>query len=344
MRLIARIVERLERKCVAGIRGHPRLAVFAGPTVILAAVMAGILLLPQRAETPKSTVEVYQAKLLQHVQSPGKDAWRQPAAVAVLDGQMFLLDTGNDRVLALDGHSGAERVLDGQPDGGPALKGAMAITSDGESLYVANSGAGQVLVLTPAGEVRKTIELEKVEESDTDRPRPIGIAVSSQGEFLVTDADNNRLLRYDADGRLVQVMGEGRRGAGTDGFNTPAGVALDRHGNAYVVDMLNGRVVELSPDGTFLRELGGLGDSGGTFSRPKDVALDDDGNIFVSDGLLAAVEVFGPDGRYLGFIGREKSSDPKSGSLFQAPAGLKIVGDRLYVVDRFAGLFVFRIN
>jgi len=343
MRLIVRIVERLQRKTVAAIRGHPRLAVFAGPTVILAAVMSGILLLPQRAEPPKATVEVYQAKLLKHMESPEEDAWRQPAAMAVLDGQVFLLDTGNNRILALNSDGEPERVLDGRPDGG-TLKGAMAIASDGEFLYVANSGARQVLVLTPAGNVTKTIDLEKVAESDTDRPRPISIAVSAQGELLVTDADNNRLLRYDADGRLLQVMGEGHRGAGTDAFSTPAGVALDSRGNAYVVDMLNGRVVELSPDGAFLRELGGLGDSGGTFSRPKDVALDHDGNIFVSDGLLAAVEVFSPDGRYLGFIGREKPNDPKSGSLFQAPAGLKIVGDRLYVVDRFAGLFVFRIN
>jgi len=93
-----------------------------------------------------------------------------------------------------------------------------------------------------------------------------------------------------------------------------------------------------------LRQLGELGDSGGTFSRPKDVALDADGNIYVSDGLLAAVEVFSPEGRYLGFIGREEPSDAKSVSLFQAPAGLKIVDDRLYVVDRFAGLFIFRIQ
>ena len=344
MHLIARILGRLQGQAVAAIRGHPRVAVFAGAAVILVVVVAGILLLPQRAETPKPTVEVYQAKLLQHVQSPGEDAWRQPAAVAVLGGQVFLLDTGNDRILALDDDGDVERVLGSPLDGGPALKGAMAIASDGEFLYVANSGASQVLVLTPAGEVTKTIELEKVEDSDTDRPRPISIAVSPQGDLLVTDADNNRLLRYDGNGRLLKVTGEGGRGAGTDGFNTPAGVALDDRGDAYVVDMLNGRVVELSPDGTFLRQLGELGDSGGTFSRPKDVALDAEGHIFVSDGLLAAVEVFSPDGRYLGFIGREEPGDPRSVSLFQAPAGLKIDGDRLYVVDRFAGLFVFRIN
>jgi len=344
MRPIVRVLEQLQGQTVAVVRRHPSLAVFAGAAMILVAVVAGVLFLPQRAETLRPTVEVYQAKLLQHVQSPEEDAWRQPAAVTVLDGQVFLLDTGNDRILALDGHGSVERVLDSRLDGGPALKGAMAIAADAQFLYVANSGARQVLVLTPAGQVTKTIELEKVQEGDTDSPRPIGIAVSPQGELLVTDADNSRLLRYDGDGRLLKVMGEGGRGAGTVGFNTPAGVALDDRGSAYVVDMLNGRVVELSPDGTFLRELGELGDSGGTFSRPKDVALDADGNIFVSDGLLAAVEVFSPDGRYLGFIGREKPGDPKSGSLFHAPAGLEIVGDRLYVVDRFAGLFVFRIN
>jgi len=344
MRGVSRILKRLQGQVVAAARRHPRLAVFTCLAVLLAAVLAGILVLPQRAETPNLTVEVYQAKLLKHMQSPEDDAWSQPAAVAVLDGQVFLLDTGNDRIVVLDGDGGVERVLDNRLDGRLVLEGAMAIASDGQFLYVANSGARQILVLTPAGEVTKSIELEKLEESDADRPRPLGIAVSPQGELLVTDADNNRLLRYDADGHLLKVTGEGRRGAGTNGFNTPVGVALDGLGNTYVVDMLNGRVVQLSPDGTFLRHLGELGDSGGTFSRPKDIALDADGNIYVSDGLLAAVEVFSPDGRYLGFIGREKPGDPKSGSLFQAPAGLEIVGDRLYVVDRFAGLFVFRIS
>jgi DNA-binding beta-propeller fold protein YncE len=344
MRRVARILQLLQGHVVAAARRHPRLAVFAGLAVLLAAVVAGILFLPQRAETPKPTVEVYPVKLLEHIQSPADDAWSQPAAVAVLDGHVFLLDTGNDRIVVLDGDGGVERVLDSRLDGRPVLEGAMAIASDGQFLYVANSGARDILVLTPAGHVTKSIELEKVEESDADRPRPLGIAVSPEGDLLVTDANNHRLLRYDRDGSLLQASGAGSREADTEGFNTPAGVALDGRGNAYVVDILNGRVVELSPGGTFLRELGELGDSGGTFSRPKDVALDADGNIYVSDGLLAAVEVFSPDGRYLGFIGREKPGDPKSGSLFQAPAGLEIVGDRLYVVDRFGGLFVFRIS
>jgi hypothetical protein len=73
------------------------------------------------------------------------------------------------------------------------------------------------------------------------------------------------------------------------------------------------------------------------------VAVDAGGNVYVSDSLLAAVQVFGPSGEYLGFIGREDPGDPRSKSLFTAP-GLSIAGDRLYVMDRFEGLFAFRLE
>jgi sugar lactone lactonase YvrE len=102
-------------------------------------------------------------------------------------------------------------------------------------------------------------------------------------------------------------------------------------------------VVKLSPDGEFIRDYGRLGGTAGTLSRPKGVAVDGAGRVFVSDGLLAAVEVFSPDGAYLGVIGRRDPADPTSGSLFQAPAGLWLDGDRLYVTDRFAGLVTFSL-
>jgi anti-sigma factor RsiW len=69
--------------------------------------------------------------------------------------------------------------------------------------------------------------------------------------------------------------------------------------------------------------------------------VDASGRVFVSDGLLAAVEVFAPDGTYLGLIGRRDPDDLSSESLFVAPAGLSLTGDRLLVTDRFAGLLAF---
>jgi len=51
---------------------------------------------------------------------------------------------------------------------------------------------------------------------------------------------------------------------------------------------------------------------------------------------------FAPDGTYVGMIGRRNPADPVSGSLFQAPAGLSLAGDTLWVVDLFRGLIALR--
>jgi len=303
-----------------------------------------VALLPRDLPGAELSARVYPARLARHLESPSADVlpsgtgWNQPSDIAALGGRWFVLDTGNDRILELDGEGAVLHVLDQSRDRRLALRGAMAIASDGTYLYVANSGAAEVLVLTPDGALVRRFAVGV--DDDALPARPIGLAVATNGDFLVSDAANQRVLRYDGEGRLLWAAGSGRRAGGEEGFNTPAGLALDRAGNAYVVDILNGRVVKLAPDGRYLGQFGRLGDTAGALARPKDVAIDAAGNVFVSDGLLAAVQVFGPDAEYLGFIGLEDPADRGSGALFRAPAGLAIAGSRLYVVDRFASVFV----
>ncbi len=298
---------------------------------------------------PSRRAAVFPANLTMHIAAPSHPGggamggYGQPADAVELGGQLFVLDTGNNRILVQDRAGNVHRIIDGSSDERLALRVAMALTTDGRYLYVANSGASQVLVLEPAGTVVNTLDLPP--DATTGRlARPIGIAVAPDGDLFVSDPDGNRVFHYDSDGALLQSLGAGVRAGGSDGFNAPGGVALDAAGYIYVVDILNGRVVKLSPDGSFAQSFGRPGDTAGTFSRPKDVAVDDGGNVYVSDGLLAVIQVFSPAGEYLGFIGRADPADPGSQSLFTAPAGLTVAGDRLYVVDRFAGLFAFQLQ
>ena len=311
---------------------------------VIAAALA-VALIPQDMPGPELSARVYPARLTRHLENPSAHVqpsgmgWNQPSDIVALGGRWFVLDTGNNRILELSEEGAVLQVLDRRLDGGLALSGAMAIASDGRYLYVANSGAAQILVLTPDGGLARTFPVAGV-EGDSTPARPIGLALAVNGDFLVSDAANHRVLRYDGEGRLLWAAGSGRRAGGEGGFNTPAGLALDQAGNVYVVDILNGRVVKLAPDGTFLGQYGRLGDTAGTLARPKDVAIDAAGNVYVSDGLLAAVQVFGPTGEYRGFIGLKDPADRGSGALFRAPAGLTIAGPNLYVVDRFASVFV----
>ena len=327
-----------------------RVDLLAALIVVCALALAAlaVALIPQDVPGPEISARVYPARLAHHLGNPSAHvqpsggAWNQPSDIVALGGRWFVLDMGNDRILELNGDGAVLQILDQQRDGRLALRGAMAIASDGRHLYVANSGAAQVLVLTPEGGVVGTFPVGGV-EGDSLPARPIGLAVGGNGDFLVSDAANQRVLRYDGEGRLLWAAGSGRRAGGEEGFNTPGGLALDQAGNLYVADILNGRVVKLAPDGTFLGQYGRLGDTAGTLARPKDVAIDAAGNIYVSDGLLAAVQVFGPSGEYRGFIGLKDPADRGSGALFRAPAGLAIAGRNLYVVDRFASVFVMEL-
>jgi DNA-binding beta-propeller fold protein YncE len=326
--------------------GRPALKLLLALALLATAgALAGIVMLPAESQREEATPQVrgvtdlvYPASLVDRLAEPANGQWVLPAGLTVTpDGSVFVLDTENNRILALDATGRVTATFDSTSDERLDLRGPMAIASDGRSLYVANSLAAQVLVLDLSGHVQKTISLEPVSEAALT-PRPIGLALAPDGNIAVADADNHVVLLLDPDGTVLKTIGTGARATGSDGFNVPGALTLDGDGNLYVVDTLNGRVVKLSPDGTFIRQFGELGDTAGALARPKGVAVDPEGNVFVSDGLTAAVQVFSPAGDYLGLIGRSDPTDPASGSVFQAPAGLWLDGTRLYVMDRLAGL------
>lgn len=269
------------------------------------------------------------------------DSASMPADIALLDGRIFVLDSNNGRILEIDEEGNALQVLDIHSDSRLVLQAPMAMTAYEGKLYVANSGFGNVIVLDPDGVVEDVITPQV---DPTEHPlRPIGITIARNGHIFLSDPDNHRILHLDQEGRTVSTLGSGIRDSGEYGFNAPGGLSLDAQGNLYVVDMLNYSVKKYSRSEQFLLSVGEAGDTEGAFSRPKAVAVDAYGRIFVSDTLLVAVEVFNSDSVFEGFIGRVNPQEKQSESMFQAPHGLKIVGDTLYVVDRFAGLFAFRL-
>lgn len=281
---------------------------------------------------------------LSHQDPSGKvtpDSAIMPADVAVVDGRIFILDTNNDRILEIDQAGHVLAILDVSHDPKFSLVLPMAMaTSDGK-LYIANSGAGNIVVSDLKGTVEKVITPEVA--AGAKPLRLLGIAVAADHSIYISDADNHRVLHIDRDGRQIAVIGEGNRGSGNYGLNTPGGLALDDKGDLYVVDMLNYSVKKYSTTGGFVSSVGEAGDTDGTFSRPKASTIDGQGRLFVSDTLLVGVEVFGRDGKYLGLIGRKNRTDKSSASVFRAPYGMKVAGDTLYVIDRFAGLFAFSL-
>ena len=261
----------------------------------------------------------------------------QPADLAITHGRVFVLDTLNNRVLEIDKTGKTIRKIDAGSDSRISLHNPMGIASFGENLYIADTLGQQVVIVTIDGIFQQAMPMLK-NPGDVKEPRPIGIAVNKEGEFIVADADNHRVIMFNAAGKEVKAIGTGRKESGNKGFYIPGGVAYGNDGSFYVVDILNSRVQEFNRDGEFVKRVDNTKEI--HLGRPKYVAVNSEGNILVSDGLLGVIHMFDKKGKYKGVVGKQKGTN-KAITIFEAPAGIKSDGNRLYVIDRFAGLYIF---
>jgi len=179
-----------------------------------------------------------------------------PTAVAVdAAGNLFLADTGNQRIRKVDANGTITTA---------AGTGAAGFAGEG----VAATGA----------------QLHE----------PRGLALDSKGNLFVADSYNHRIRKVSAEGIITTVVGTGTRGFAGDGgqaaaaqLNFPEGVAVDSAGNLFVADSGNHRVRKVEPGGIITTVAGG---EAGTvvavpLRYPEGLAVDRAGNLYVADPL-----------------------------------------------------------
>ena len=206
-------------------------------------------------------------------------------AVDPTSGKVFVLDTGNNRVLrfasqaSLSNGANAEGVL-GQADFTTVSAGAsstkmsgnvtgVAVGSDG-TLWVADIGNNRVLRFASAASKPNGAAADGVlgqpdfttvsaGASSTKMKYPYGVAVGSDGTLWVADSGNNRVLRFasaagkangdPADGVLGQAnftSNVGLPSASSTTINGTRGVAVDSNGTLWVADSISHRVLRFA--------------------------------------------------------------------------------------------------
>jgi len=125
--------------------------------------------------------------------------------------------------------------------------------------------------------------------------RPAGVAVTSTGDIIVADSDNNRIRLVTLAGVVTTLAGSGSP-AFADGtgaaasFSAPRGVAVTSSGAIVVADAENNRIRLVTPLGV-VTTLAGSGSpafadgtgTGASFNQPLGVALTSSGVIVVAD-------------------------------------------------------------
>jgi len=118
------------------------------------------------------------------------------------------------------------------------------------------------------------------------------IAVDQVGFVYVVDADNQRVQKFDSDGKFILAFGQKL-------FEKPSGIGIAPDGSIWVTDFNLGRVFHFNSAGKLLISWGKEGDGPGDFDVAADVAVDSRGFIYVVDEYRYRVQKFTPDGHFI---------------------------------------------
>jgi hypothetical protein len=155
---------------------------------------------------------------------------------------------------------------------------AHSVRVDSEdNVWVVDEGSNMVIKFNPAGHVvmvlghRPDVEAGMLATTGNGPAppaekytfnRPTDVAWDPQGNIFIADGyGNNRVVKYDKNGRFLKQIGSEKAGPGKDQFNLPHGIAADAKGNVYVADRSNHRVQVLDDDLNPKTPIEGIGDS-----------------------------------------------------------------------------------
>src|SRR6201993_4060124 len=90
--------------------------------------------------------------------------------------------------------------------------------------------------------------------------RPTDVGWDPQGNIFVSDGYcNNRVVKYDKNGRFLAQSGSEKAGNGPGEYSLPHGLQVDGRGHVWVADRTNNRYQELDNDLKPIRALTNLG-------------------------------------------------------------------------------------
>jgi uncharacterized protein (TIGR03663 family) len=260
--------------------------------------------------------------------------FNDPKNLAVdAQGQVYVIDTRNHRVQVFGADGQFLRMWGSQGNGPGQFQEPWGIAVDkAGNVYVADTwnhriqkfdNQGQFLTMWGTfGDTGGALGA-----SDTFYG-PRQIVVDRDGNLLVSDTGNKRILKFGPDGQFIEQLGGG--GSLSGEFSEPCGLAVDADGDIYVADVWNQRVQKFDAQFNFLTQWPVLGWESQLPANKPYIAVDGKGDVYVTAPDYNRVCKFDGQGKLLAVWG-QFGTDASS---FNVPSGIAVdsTGD-VYVTD-----------
>ncbi len=148
---------------------------------------------------------------------------------------------GGDSLDAINGYGTGSLQFD-SPSG--------IVARQGNDIFVADYNNGRIQRFNRTLDYITTIYTANASNDNARFGYPRDVALTRQGDMLIVDGENSRILKLSPFGEFRGAFGDIKAGAGR--LVEPARIEVDGSDNAYVLDQ--NRLIQFDPFGSYIRD------------------------------------------------------------------------------------------
>lgn len=259
----------------------------------------------------------------EHGEAPGQ--FQQPGGISTdPSGNVYVADTGNNRIQKFDGHGKLLTFIGGFGWGSEQFQRPLDICADnGLDVFVADYENNRIERYDKDLNWISSIVSNSAVDDRLQFAFPNSVSISIHGDLFIVDNENKRVLKMNTLREPVISFGGFDWGQGA--LSAPSRVFVSKNDKVYVSDADKSSVFVYDYYGNYLSQIGA-----GTLANPAGLALDQNNFLYVADSGNDKVFIFDSVG---GALVLEIGSFGDKYGAFQNPSDVAVFRDILYVAD-----------
>ena len=241
--------------------------------------------------------------------------FNEPHGLAIVDRQMYVADTRNQRIRKIDLKSGTITTIAGtgkagfSGDGGPAINAefngvfAIAVNKEGNKIYVADLGNRRIrfldlrsgTIMTVAGNGAEGVPSDGSDAASSPLVDPRAVALDAKGNLYILERRGDALRVVGPRGKIRTLIGPAARDnpPREPKLNGPKHLCADLDDNVIIADSENHLIRKYFPNEGKTLTIAGTGEKGARLvpqdpvksqlNRPHGVYVHPSGSLYISD-------------------------------------------------------------